>query len=107
MSRGDNLRILDILDAAGEVAAIVAAGKDAFLTNSISQRAVERLLEIIGEAANLISDEVKSSFPQVDWRDIISLRILLAHHYFRVDDEQVWVIASQSVPELVGLLQAD
>ena len=49
MSRGDNLRILDILDAASEVAAIVADGKDSFLTNSVSQRAVERLLEIMAK----------------------------------------------------------
>jgi uncharacterized protein with HEPN domain len=63
---------------------------------------VERLLEIIGEAANLLSEETKSSFPNVEWRDISNLRILLAHHYFRVDEEQTWVIASVSVPDLVA-----
>jgi uncharacterized protein with HEPN domain len=62
-------------------------------------------LEIIGEAANLLSEETKKSFPDVDWRDITNLRILLAHHYFRVDDEQTWVIASVSVPDLVSKLR--
>jgi uncharacterized protein with HEPN domain len=67
---------------------------------------VERLLEIIGEAANLLSEETKSSFPNVEWRDISNLRILLAHHYFRVDEEQTWVIASVSVPDLVAQLHS-
>ena len=107
MSRGDNLRPLDILDAANEIAAIVASGRGAFLNNAVSQPAVERLLEIIGEAANLVSEDVKDSvFPR--WNvDITNLRILLAHHYFRVDVEQVWVMASQSVPELVVQLQSN
>lgn len=75
------------------MAAIVADGHDAYLASAVSKRAIERLLEIIGEAANLLSDETRSSFPDVEWRDITNLRILLAHHYFRVDEEQTWVIA--------------
>ncbi|MGC8498376.1 MAG: DUF86 domain-containing protein [Acidimicrobiales bacterium] len=67
---------------------------------------MERLLEIIGEAANLLSDETRSSFPNVEWRDITNLRILLAHHYFRVDEEQTWVIASVSVPDLASKIQS-
>jgi len=50
LSRSNNLRILDIIEAEEEVAAIVSEGEDAFKTNLVSQRAIERLLEIIGEA---------------------------------------------------------
>ncbi len=100
MSRSDNLRLLDIIDAADEMSAIVSEGHDAFIASLVSQRAIERLLEIIGEAVNQLSEETKSSFNGVEWRDISNLRILLAHHYFRVDEEQVWVIASTDVPAL-------
>jgi len=106
LSRTDNLRLLDIIDASSEVAAIVSDGHDAYLASAVSKRAIERLLEIIGEAANLLSDETRSSFPDVEWRDITNLRILLAHHYFRVDEEQTWVIASVSVPDLASKLQS-
>ena len=69
-----------------------------------SQRlAVERLLEIIGESARAMSDDGRSSLPAVPWADVIGLRTLLAHHYHRVDPEQVWVIAVE-VPRLVFTL---
>jgi uncharacterized protein with HEPN domain len=87
------------------VAEIVARGKIEFLADTILQRAMERLLEIIGEAANALSDESRVAFPGVPWRDIMDLRILLAHHYFRIDEEQVWIIASASVPELLEQIQ--
>lgn len=56
MSRSDNLRLLDIIDAESEVAAMVADGHDA-AASAVSKRAIERLLEIIGEAVNLLSDQ--------------------------------------------------
>ena len=43
----------------------------------------ERLLEIIGEAANQLSDETREAYLSVQWRDITRLRIVLAHHYHR------------------------
>lgn len=106
MSRGDNQRLLDIIEAAAEVGAIVANGRDEYLANPVAKRAVERLLEIIGEAANLLSDETKDSFPNVEWREITNLRILLSHHYFRIDEEQIWETASVSVPELLRKLES-
>jgi uncharacterized protein with HEPN domain len=62
--------------------------------------AVERLLEIVGEAARALSEEARSGFAEVPWSDIVGLRTLLAHHYQRVDQSQVWVIATTAVPEL-------
>lgn len=59
---------------------MVADGREAFDTDWM-QRATERLLEIIGEASNAISDEFKSDHPDVPWRHVVSLRHLLAHHW--------------------------
>jgi uncharacterized protein with HEPN domain len=61
---------------------------------------VERLLEIIDEAANSLSEEFRSRHPAIPWRDIIGLRVVLARHYHRVDPGQVWVIAATEVPRL-------
>lgn len=68
--------------------------------------AVERLLEIIGEAANSLSDETRDAHPDVPWQDIRRLRVVLAHHYHRVDPAQVWTIATQDVPRLAAALRA-
>ncbi|MBP7629646.1 MAG: DUF86 domain-containing protein [Acidimicrobiales bacterium] len=101
MSRTDDERIADILEAAGELAAVVDVGRDEFSVSVLHVRAAERLLEIIGEASNSLSDSFKAAHSEVAWRDIGALRILLAHHYHRIDLGQVWEIAAVSVPELV------
>lgn len=105
MSRSDEQRIDDILEAAVEIAAIVERGRQAFMDDPVLQRAVERLLEIIGEAANSLSQATANRYAAVPWNDIARLRVLLAHHYHRVDSEQVWVIAAEDVPALVQSLQ--
>lgn len=106
MSRADADRLADIVDAAGELAEVVEVGRDPFLSSRMRIRAAERLLEIIGEAASSLSDEAIDRFPAVAWADIKRLRILLAHGYHRVDAEQVWAIASESVPALVEQLRS-
>ncbi len=61
---------------------------------------MERLLEIIGESARAMSADARAALPEVPWADVIGLRIVLAHHYHRVDRGQVWTIASTDVPRL-------
>ena len=65
MSRSDDLRRADILEAAEQLASLVADGGGRFDTDSMRQRAAERLLEIIGEGSNAISDEFKGEHPDV------------------------------------------
>ena len=102
MSRPDADRLADIIDAADELAEVVEVGHERFLVDRVRIRAAERRVEIIGEAANSLSDETTGRYPQVAWPDIRRLRSLLAHQYHRVDAEQVWTIASESVPALVA-----
>jgi len=75
MSRSDDLRVQDILDAAGQIAAVIKDGREAWDQDWIRQLAVERLLEIIGEAANALSDEFRAGCPDVPWKDVIGLRL--------------------------------
>lgn len=105
MSRSDDQRALDILDASDQIASVVKDGREAWAGDRLRQLAVERLLEIIGESANSLSDEFRASYPDVPWRDIIGLRIVLAHHYHRVDPNQVWAIAAEEVPRLAEHLR--
>ena len=104
MTRSDDHRLADIRNAAGELALIVDHGRDAFDNDSVLRRAAERLLEIIGEAANMLGEDTTGRYPDVPWNDISRLRIVLAHHYHRVDAGQVWTIATTDVPGLVAAL---
>jgi uncharacterized protein with HEPN domain len=101
LSRNDDERVADILEAASELAIVVEVGREAFSTSLLHVRAAERLLEIIGEASNSLSGEFKEAHTDIPWRDVAALRILLAHHYHRIDLEQVWEIATVAVPDLV------
>jgi uncharacterized protein with HEPN domain len=94
-------------DAADEIGAVTELGRDAWDKDRIRQLAVERLLEIIGEAANSLSEEFRAQHPAIPWRDIIGLRVVLAHHYHRVDPGQVWAIAATEVPLLVQDLRPE
>lgn len=107
MTRGDELRLADIVDACREMSEVVAIGRDGFLADRIRVRAAERLLEVIGEAANALDGETTDKHPEVNWRDITRLRIVLAHHYQRVDPEQVWNIAVVDVPALLAAISPD
>ena len=88
MSRSDDLRMQDILDAADQIVDVVADGREIWAKDRLRQLAVERLLEIIGESANALSHEFRAQYPRVPWSDIIGLRVVLAHHYHRVDPNQ-------------------
>ena len=101
MSRSDDNRLEDIVDAAAEIAAVVAEGRERFERDRLVQLATERLLEIIGEAMAKMSIGFREEHPQVEWPQVIGMRNLLAHAYHRVDIELVWQAASESVPSLL------
>jgi uncharacterized protein with HEPN domain len=86
------------------VADLVARGRGAFEDDPAVRLALERLLEIVGEAATALSDEGRKRHPDVEWHDIARLRIVLAHHYHRVDPELVWTFATVEVPTLRSTL---
>lgn len=96
----------DIVEAAQQLGELVVTGRDAFDADWTRQRAAERLLEIIGEASNTLSEGFKKEHPDVSWRHIVSLRHLIAHHYHRVDMDQLWTIATDDIPKLLAELSA-
>ncbi len=104
MRRTDAQRKIDILEAAEDLARLAERGRAAFDEDLAVSLAMERLLEVIGEASSHLSEEFRNSFPSVDWRAIIDMRIVLAHMYHRVDRNLIWMMATTSVPDLVAIL---
>ena len=105
MTHDDEQRIADMLEVADQIAELVRRGHSAFGSDIAVRFAIERLLEILGEAANSVSPATRARFPDVPWRDVSRLRIVLAHHYHRVDPDQVWSMATQEVPALASGLR--
>jgi uncharacterized protein with HEPN domain len=59
-------------------------------------------LEIIGEASNHISDEIKTGFSTIEWAQIIGMRNVFVHEYFGVDSKLIWEIIKDDLPGLKG-----
>jgi uncharacterized protein with HEPN domain len=105
MSR-DSARLLDILNAARSVIELTdgMTGCD-FQQDLRTELAVTRLFEIVGEAARLISNDLKRDHPEIPWGRMAGLRHRLIHEYDKVDYDLVWKIIQRDVPELIGLLE--
>jgi uncharacterized protein with HEPN domain len=72
----------------------------AFLDDDRTRDAVIRNIEVIGEAAKGIPDDVAAKVPGVEWRKIRGMRDVLAHAYFGVDPSVVWDVATTKIEEL-------
>jgi len=101
VSRSWQLFLRDMLESAVKVERFTSGLELAqFLANEMLYDAVLRNLELLGEAAKRVPDEVRGRYPSVDWRGIASLRDVLAHSYFALDDETLWRIVSEDVRRL-------
>ena len=92
--------------AADEIAAIVARGRAAFDDDVVLRRAIERCLEIMGEASKTVSREFAAMHDEIPWSDMAKVRDRLSHHYHRVDPGQLWTMASVHVPAVAESLRA-
>lgn len=57
-------------------------------------------IEIIGEAARMLTEQFKDAHPEVEWRSIGDMRNFLVHEYFQVDSEVVFSVIHNEIPEL-------
>jgi uncharacterized protein with HEPN domain len=104
---GDLLRLRHILQCISDLEQILnGVDANSFYSNSEKKYAVERVLEIIGEAVNKISEPTlaKSNQP-IPWRDIVDFRNLVTHEYFRIDYTMVYKIATEEVPKVKSAVQ--
>ncbi|MCC6424792.1 MAG: DUF86 domain-containing protein [Phycisphaerales bacterium] len=101
----DAALIWDMLEAAHAVDQF-AKGKtfDDYLSDRMLRSAVERQIEILGEAARRVSDTFQSAHPEIPWRIIIAQRNVLAHEYGEIKHERIWRVVVQHLPRLATQL---
>lgn len=102
----DMARLWDMLDAAQAILDFVhGMSFGDFLDDRRTRNAVERNLEIIGEAARGVSPELRVSQPDIPWTSIIGLRNIIAHEYGELLHDRIWEIGVRRLPSLVEHLR--
>ena len=108
MSLDDRDRALlwDMREACREIGSFVVDVEwNAFIADRKLCLAVERCLEIIGEAASRVSSRLRRELPDIEWHRIRGMRNLLAHEYGSVNYEIVFSTAKQDIPRLLTTLE--
>lgn len=97
----------DIIDFAEKVLTYTDGHDQAgFVASGLTYDATLRNLELIGEAAAHIPDEIRAAHSEIPWRMIIATRNRIIHGYLGIDDDTLWSIIRDDVPELLPLLKA-
>lgn len=91
----------DILEACGKVRRYIEGmSYEIFAADELTRDAVIRNIEVIGEAAKNLPDDVIGKAPEVAWRKIRGMRDVLAHGYFGLSNKVVWSTATTQLDEL-------
>lgn len=106
IKRDDRVRLQHMLDAALEIEQYVQSSaredlnRDRRLVHSLVH-----LLEIIGEAATQVSEELRGNAPGIPWSVIVGMRNRLIHAYFSINLNVVWSTSTEDIPLLITELK--
>lgn len=73
--------------------------------NRVMQLALTRLVEIIGEAANRVSQATQQTTTEIPWPQIVGMRNRLIHGYDVIDNDLLWDTVTDDLPPLITALQ--
>jgi len=104
--RAPQERLKDILDAISFIERYAKRGPEAFKNDELIQSWCVRHLQIIGEAARALPQDVRDRMSEVPWSDIIGMRNILVHDYFDIDIDLTWEAIQRDLPKLKRTIQS-
>jgi uncharacterized protein with HEPN domain len=105
VTRGDDHRVADILDAAQKLSERLDVDFETWVADEDLRLITERLVEIVGEPARAMTPEGRAAWPTVDWPGLIGLRTVLVHAYHRIQPELRWQAATVDIPAIAAELR--
>lgn len=103
MNEKDRGLLIDVINFAQEAIDFMGpASLTEFLDNVLIQRACERCVELVGEAAGNLSESLVDETPDFPWKEAKGMRIILAHRYGSVDTEIIFATVKERLPDLVA-----
>lgn len=100
--RGDAVPLADIAVATRRIAEYTRGGMAQFLGSTMAQDAVDRQLEVMGEAAGSVSERLPESHPEIPWRAMRGFTSFTKHEYWRVNLQLVWKAALEQQSSVCG-----
>ena len=102
----DAVSLKDMIDHARESLDLLGGTtREAFRDRRVLQLALTRLVEIVGEAANRVSEATQRAHPDIPWSNIIGMRNRLVHGYDVIDYDLLWETVTSDLPPLIAALQ--
>ena len=96
----------DMLDATQAILTFTEGKSfERYLQDRMLQLAVERGLEIIGEAAHNVSPDFRLKYPEIPWKGIIGQRNVLVHEYGAIKQDLIWEVVTVHLPDLAAKLE--
>ncbi len=103
MPRRPEVHLEDMLAATQKVEQYVAGlTREQLAADSKTLDAVVRNLEVIGEAAKNVPEDIQAAHPEIEWRKMAGLRDILIHRYFGIDVEIIWDVLQHKLPRLAA-----
>jgi uncharacterized protein with HEPN domain len=106
MTKDPRVYLAHIMECIDRIRDYTTQGREAFLVSRLTQDAVIRNLEIIGEAARRVPEHYRQAHPHIPWREMAGLRNVLIHEYEGVDINRVWLIIENELPPVRAHLAA-
>ena len=104
--RDEAIRLRHMLDHAREAVALIQGrNRQDLESDRVLGLALVRLLEIVGEAANRVPEEIRLRHSAIAWPPMVSLRNRLIHGYDSVDMDILWQILKEDLPSLISGLE--
>ncbi len=100
MNKDNTVYLRHILECIRRIEEDITEGRERFIASHTLQDAVLRNLQVITESTQRLSEAVKATQPDVEWRKIAAFRNILVHDYLGIDLETVWDITQRDIPEL-------
>jgi uncharacterized protein with HEPN domain len=106
MSQDDSLYFAHMLDMARKaVSKTRRIDRDVYDGDENLRLALTHLVQVIGEAARRVSTEGRASHPEIPWFEITGMRSKIVHNYMDVDEDVVWEVVTQDLPQLIAMLE--